>query len=661
MCGIAGILEDRGLAERSTLEPMIDSLRHRGPDGVGLFTDGPVGLAHARLSIIDLAGGQQPMCNEDGSLWITCNGEIFNHVELRQYLVSKGHLFSTRSDTEVILHLYEEEGEACVHRLNGQWAFALWDARKHQLMLSRDRVGILPLFYARVDGAFLWSSEIKGLFAHPGLDRSLDLVALDQIFTFWVPLPPRSIFRDVRQIPPGCSARIAAGDIHVYEYWKHDFSGATPSTVSEEELAEQLLYLLNDATRIRLRSDVPVACYLSGGIDSSLITALAKNSHSGTLSSFSVTFDRPDLDERIYQDAVSAFLGTDHQSVHASDEQLTTVFPDVIRHAEMPLLRTAPAPLYLLSQLVQQNEFRVVLTGEGSDEILGGYDIFKESKIRQFWAAQPDSSRRPLLLKRLYPYMPRIRPQSAASLQRFFKPVDRNNPFDSHAPRWELTSGLKLLFSDRVKDELSAIDATTAMRESMPEEYFAWGALHRAQYLEARFLLPGYILSSQGDRMAMAHGVEARHPLLDHRVVEFASRLPATMKLKVLNEKYLLKKIASRFLPAEVVRRPKQPFRAPDGTSFFAGSMKEYVLDALSPHAIKELGLFDSQRVTTLVKKFLRKEASSVRDNMALVGVLSTQMLVRLLATPISAKPTSMNAVAVRTAFTPDARPKQVA
>ena len=631
MCGIAGILKDRGLADRSALVPMIDALRHRGPDGTGIFTDGAVGLGHARLSIIDIAGGRQPMCNEDGSLWITCNGEIFNHVELRHYLVNKGHLFSTRSDTEVILHLYEEEGEDCVHRLNGQWAFAIWDARKHQLMLSRDRMGILPLFYTRTHDAYLWSSEIKGLFAHPSVDRTLDLEALNQIFTFWVPLPPSTPFKNVHQIPPGCSARISGGEIKVYEYWRQDFSGS-PDNVSEDELAEQLLHLLNDATRIRLRSDVPVGCYLSGGIDSSFVTALAKNSHTGPLRSFSVTFDRPDLDESCYQQTVSTSLGTDHESVRASDEQLATIFPDVIRHAEMPLLRTAPAPLFLLSKLVHESGFRVILTGEGSDEVFGGYDIFKESKIRHFWATQPNSTRRPLLLKRLYPYMPGIQSQSATSLQRFFKPGDRDNPFDSHTPRWELTSGLKLLFSDRVKDELRGAEAIDSLHESMPGEFFTWEPLSRAQYLESRFLLPGYILSSQGDRMAMAHGVEARHPLLDHRVVEFASHLPSRMKLKVLKEKYLLKKIASRFLPDEIVNRPKQPFRAPDGSSFFEGSMKDYVLDALSPQSISQVGLFDPPRVTTLVKKFLRKEASSVRDNMALVGVLSSQLLVQLLA-----------------------------
>lgn len=641
MCGIAGIFNSTAPVDESLLRSMIAALRHRGPDGVGVFTDDRVGLAHARLSIIDLAGGAQPMCNEDGSVWISFNGEIFNHVELREELVKKGHRFATRSDTEVIIHLYEEEGEDCVHKLNGQWAFALWDKRRREVFLSRDRMGILPLFYTKAGGSFLWASEVKALFAHPLVDRELDLAALEETFTFWVPLPPRTIFQNVRQLPPGSSLTVKDGEVRVREYWRPDF-GATivaPTSRDEQRLGEELLELITDATRLRLRADVPVGSYLSGGLDSSLITALARNVHSGPLRSFSVTFDRCDLDESEYQHEVSAYLGTSHEALRASDEQLAAAFPEVIRHTETPVLRTAPAPLFLLSRRVRESGFKVVLTGEGSDEIFGGYDIYKENKIRRFWAAQPDSRLRPLLLKRLYPYMPSLQAQSGVYLRQFFLPADLQNPFDSHAPRWDLTTGLKLLFNERVQNELRGNDSWAVMRDAVPEQFYSWDALSRAQYLETRFLLPGYILSSQGDRMAMAHSVELRPPMLDHRVVEFALKLPARMKLKVLSEKYLLKRVASRLLPDRVVHRPKQPFRSPDGSSFFAGAAEDYVFDALSADAIKSAGLFDPAKIGTLVNKFRSGRASGTRDNMALVGVLSTQLLVRTMATTPSLNP----------------------
>jgi len=521
MCGICGSLNlDGGRADPGRIEGMICALRHRGPDETGLYMNGAVGLGHTRLSIIDISSGHQPMCTEDRTIWITFNGEIFNYVELREELIRKGHRFATHSDTEVILHLYQEAGENCVERLNGQWAFAIWDAPRRKLFLSRDRFGVRPLFYTQAAGRFLFASEIKALLAWPEVGRELDLVALDQIFTFWVTLPPRTAFRNIWQLPPGHSLVLSEGRVRLSRHWQLEFPReGEERTGSEEALAEELRGLLLDATRLRLRSDVPVGAYLSGGLDSTFVAALAKQCVGDRLRTYSVSFDDGEFDEAPHQHQASAFLRTEHSSLRCSSEDIFRVFPEVVWHAEQPILRTAPAPMYLLARLVRQSGFKVVLTGEGADEFLGGYDLFKEEKIRRFWARDPDSSLRPLLLRRLYPYMESMRAQPLAYLKNFFcvRPDDLGSPFFSHLPRWKLAARLKLVFSDAALAETRGVSTLAELEQSLPPAFARWAGFHQAEYLEAAYLLPGYILSSQGDRMAMAHSVEGRYPFLDHR------------------------------------------------------------------------------------------------------------------------------------------------
>lgn len=634
MCGIAGILNLNG--ERiapELLRRMIGMIRYRGPDDRNVFTEGPIGLAHARLSIIDLEGGRQPMHNEDQSLWITFNGEIFNYVELRKELEGKGHRFRSQSDTEVLLHLYEEKGEDCVHDLNGQWAFAIWNAKTHKLFLSRDRLGVRPLFYTLTDHAFIFGSEIKAVLTHPDVGREINLRALDQIFTFWYSLPPETIFKGVQELPPGHSMVVEGGKIRVRQYWKPGYQ-KNSGLSSERDFADQLLELLVDATRLRLRSDVPVGAYLSGGLDSTVITALIKRFTDTPLKTFSVTFDNPEFDESAHQKEAVRFLGTDHQEVRCTHKDIGRIFPEVVWHMEKPVLRTAPAPLFLLSRLVRENGYKVVLTGEGSDEMLGGYDIFKETKIRRFWGARPGSRTRPLLLKRLYPYLPNLQTQSDAYLQAFFhvKSEDRSDPFFSHLPRWGLTARIKMFFSDDVKACLKTYDAYAEMEKQLPVEYFGWDGFSQAQYLEAAQLLPGYILSSQGDRVAMAHSVEGRFPFLDYRVVEFAGQIPPHLKMKVLNEKYILKLAAGKLIPVSVKKRPKQPYRAPEAQSFIGGvkqpARHEYVEELLSRGRIQQYGIFNSEAVLKLIKKIQGGQVVGIKDNMALVGILSTQLVV---------------------------------
>lgn len=630
MCGIAGSLQlHGGSANRERLCQMIGTIRYRGPDDVGICSSGPVGLAHARLSILDLAGGHQPMSIAQDSLWITFNGEIFNYIELRDELIAKGHRFTSSSDTEVLLRLYQEEGERCVDRLNGQWAFAIWDARKQKLFLSRDRFGVRPLYYTQTGESFLFASEIKALLACPEVASALDLKGLDQIFTFWVTVPPRTAFHGISQLPPGYSMVIEEGRARSAPYWTLDLTPQISNGgATENQLAEELLALLQDATRIRLRSDVPVGAYLSGGIDSAVIAALARRSAGGRLRTFSVTFDDSDFDESRFQHEACSFLATTHQDIRCGHEDIVRVFSEVVWHAEQPILRSAPAPMYLLSKLVRDHGFKVVLTGEGADELFGGYDIFKETKIRQFWGRYPDSSWRPLLLKRLYPYMPDVQRQSLEYLKHFFHVAgqDLDSPFFSHLPRWGVTAKTKLFFSESTRMELADADALSSLLGDLPASYATWPLFAKAEFLESRYLLPGYILSSQGDRVAMAHAVEGRYPFLDHRVVAFASRLPADLKMKVLDQKHLLKQVVKGLIPESIRRRQKQPYRAPDGMSFF-GNNAGYVQDVLSTARIKEDGIFDSRATELLLNKFRSGRKTSAKDNMALIGILSTTLL----------------------------------
>lgn len=631
MCGIAGVCSaDGSLIEPALLQGMNAMVRYRGPDESGIYREPGIGLANVRLSIIDLGGGHQPMHNADKSLWITFNGEIFNYLELRQDLITRGHRFKTDSDTEVILHLYEEQGENCVRSLNGQWAFAIWDSKRRKLFLSRDRLGVRPLFYSIVGNDLVFASEIKSIFVHPEVSRELDLLALDQIFTFWCTIPPRTAFKNVFELPPGCSLTFENGQAHIHSDWTLDFDGVWNEQNSEEEYVEELSHLLNDAVCIRLRSDVPVGAYLSGGLDSTIITSLIRQFSNSELQTFSIAFAAPELDESLFQRETVTFLRTMHQEIYCDFSDIARSFADVIWHSEKPMIRTAPTPMYLLSRLVRNSGIKVVLTGEGADEVFAGYDIYKEAKIRRFWLQQPASKRRPGLLRRLYPYQANLSKQSDAYLQSFFS-IEKHtdaNPFFSHMPRWELTSRLKLFFSDEVLSAIGSYDCLEELRAQLPAGFNSWPPLCRAQYLETTILLPGYILSSQGDRVAMAHSVEARHPYLDYRVVELGARMPPNLKMKVLQEKYILKRAFGGGIPSSVVARPKQPYRAPDGKSFFAGTGPEYVKESLSPERIRATGMFDPNAVSALVQKFTQGSAFGVKDDMALVSILSTQLLV---------------------------------
>ncbi len=634
MCGIAGILNYQNPEEKkSLLDKMSGLLSHRGPDASETYTHGPAGLAHTRLSIIDLNNGDQPIHNEDKSIWIVFNGEIFNYPELRKLLLSKGHQFYTKTDTEVIIHLYEEFGTHLFEHLNGQFAFAIWNQKTEELLLGRDRMGIRPLFYYHNKNRLIFASEIKAIFADKTVPRQIDPQNLSDIFTCWSTLGEQSCFKNIFQIPPGHYAQFSTKGMTINQYWELPFGKKAYPKVPVSDLVEELNQLLLDATRIRLRADVPVGAYLSGGLDSTYISSLVKNNFNNQLCSFSVGFTDKQFDETSFQKTAVDHLGTDHKTISCSYDAIGKLFPKVIWHTETPVIRTAPAPLMMLSQLVRENNFKVVLTGEGADEIFAGYNIFKEDKVRRFWAKDPGSKMRPRLLEKLYPYIfSQNNSKGVKFLEHFFKKGMMNTdlPAYSHMLRWSNTSQLKQFFSQETKNKTDDLNHFTNRHEkTLPNDFMAWDPLSRAQYIENKIFLSNYLLSSQGDRMTMANSIEGRYPFLDHRVIEFAATLPPHIRMNGMTEKYILKKAAHGHIPAELINRPKQPYRAPISQAFLGKTHHEYVHELLSEKIIKEYGYFDSRKVNRLLKKCRQQKGIllSERENMALVGILSTQLL----------------------------------
>jgi asparagine synthase (glutamine-hydrolysing) len=639
VCGIAGIVTFRDDLAPSSTEQLIEmasALRHRGPDELGIYRDERAGLGHARLSIIDLATGQQPLSNEEGTLWVVFNGEIFNYVELREELRRLGHRFRTRSDTEVIVHAYEAWGPRAFERFNGQWAVGLWDSRDRSLVLARDPFGVRPLYVCEHGGRLYFASEVKAIFAADRtVPRELDPIGFEQLFTFWTTVAPQTVFRGISEVEPGVTRVYRRGGASsswaVEQRYPVDGEGEFPG--SRDEAVEAVRDALERATELRmLRADVPVGSYLSGGLDSSLVAALGLRAKGEKFCTFSLRFEDTEYDETRYQRLMAQHLGSDHREVLVSREDIARLFPDVIEHTERPILRTAPAPLYLLSKLVRDAGIKVVLTGEGADELFAGYDLFREAKVRRFWAQQPESTRRPQLLERLYPYLARSPVSQRALTQQFFGQNLggwREAGF-GHDVRWRAANGLRRLLSAEHRSVTAGCDVRRDLVADLPDGFPQWSSLAQDQYLEIRTLLSGYILSSQGDRMLMAHSVEGRFPFLDRDVAALADSLPPSYKLRVLDEKHVLKRVARGLVPEEILARPKQPYRAPDALSFVGPRPPEWIEQVVSDRALAEAHVLNPAAARQLLAKCRARAAAgqfSNADNMAVVAVLSTQIL----------------------------------
>jgi asparagine synthase (glutamine-hydrolysing) len=633
MCGIVGIYDSASSlhSPENLLRRMLARIQYRGPDESGIYINNHVALGSVRLSIIDIQSGQQPLSSSDGKYWIVFNGEIFNYIELKADLKRLGYFFRTESDTEVLLNAYLEYGSDCLNRFNGQFVFAIWNNEKKELFIARDRVGIRPLFYTQTQNTFVFGSEIKTLFEHPDVKPEIDPVSMSQIFTFWSTITPRTVFKRIFELPPGHFMKISQRQTVIQSFWSLNFPVDKEAYFkgSIDDAAAELEKLLADAVRIRLRADVQVAAYLSGGLDSSATTALIKKVAPETLQTFSIGFEDGEFDETPYQQEVSKYLGTRHTAFTCTSQDIGNYFPQVVWHSETPILRTAPVPMFCLSKKVRENNIKVVITGEGADEMLAGYDIFKEGIIREFWSCQPNSKYRPLLLQKLYPYLAQFQGKNKSTLKFFFgyQLQDTASPFYSHILRWRNTSSIQNFFSEDMKSNLNGYDQYDEVRKMLPHGFDQYDRLNKSQWLESIIFMSSYLLSSQGDRVAMANSVEGRYPFLDYRVMEFAAKLPPNFKMHGLNEKFILKRMMNGRLPESVLKRPKQAYRAPISSSFLSSPAREYVMDLLSEHDINKTGMFSYDALQKLLKKISTGELVTEMENMALAGIISTQLI----------------------------------
>ncbi len=609
---------------------MTSTLCHRGPDGWGLYISKHIALGHTRLSIIDLAYGAQPMMTD--RFVISFNGEIYNYIELRRELLKKGAVFRTKSDTEVILKAFDIYGTNAISMFNGQFAFLLWDKAKNRLIAARDRYGIRPLYILEHKKTFYFCSELKGFDTIKSFDRSFDLKNLFEHGLLWNTLGDKTVFCNIRSLP--------AGTIEIYNntgsfrnrryYEIGESEGTSPKDFSTamQEFSE----LLNDSVRLRLRSDVPVANYLSGGIDSSVVTLLTRQNNRKFHKTFSVSFDDPLFDESKFQKEMVAHLHSEHIDRKISYDSINNSFFDACYHFERPVFRTAPVPLYLLSNDVRENGIKVVLTGEAADEILYGYDSYKELSLLNFWSKHPNSRLRPMLIRRLYPHLMHYSDPKRYGLMRmyyegFLKKFD--NPLVGLNIRVKNNKIIQNIFNKDDNKELVYDNTLDHLKSILPSNFKNWTLLQRNQFLEMKTLLSGYLLSSQGDRMSMAHSVESRYPFLDHRLVEKIFHFKDSFKLYGFSEKYLLKKSYENLIPKPIINRPKMPYQAPDLKSFFSGGkLSEKTRYFLSDKIVKDYGIFDHNYVRRFVEKCEKRgyENAGYRDNMLITFILSAQM-----------------------------------
>lgn len=619
---------------RAHLEAMLRSLKHRGAEARSFYIDRKVGLSEARSATSDARRGSSFIVNGRGDLALVGDIALFNQRELRALLEEQGRDSSSVADSELILRLYEQHGDGFVEHLDGQFAIALFDIRKKRLVLCRDRVGARPLFYAESGGILFFASEIKALLAVSERAPALCPEGLAQAFTYWAPLEPSTAFRNVHCLPAGHLLVVEnQGPLSPKRYWDFGFQTAerlrqNPPSFSES--TARLRALLIDAVRSQLDAEVEVGAYLSGGLDSAGVVGLMSKLSRKPVRTFSIVFDEEAFDERSHQEQLSAHFGTVHSSLRCSRRDIAEAFPKLVFHTETVLLRTAAAPLLLLSAHVRDSGYGGVLSGEGADEVFAGYDLFKEAIIRGFWARQPSSERRPKLLERLYPYLEHSPVKTAAMAKAFFGRgfEHRSRAIFAHIPRWTTSGRALAFFSKDLLAEIRDWDPLSHCEERLPVDIDEWQPLARYQYVEAKTLLTSHLLCSQGDRVSMAHGVGLRMPYLNRRVIEFASELPAHFKLRGLREKHILRRALSEYLPASFTHRGKQPYRAPDSQSFFEnGKAVDYVDELLGEKRIREAGYFDPIAVSKLREKCRRGEPLGFSDNQAFVGILSTMLL----------------------------------
>jgi asparagine synthase (glutamine-hydrolysing) len=632
MCGITGIFKYRAGAEdlRSRITQMIATLAHRGPDAWGTYIGQGIALGHARLSIVDLSAGHQPM--DTSEFVISYNGEVYNYIELREELQKQGVIFETRSDTEVVIKAYQMWGNDAFEKFNGQFALLLWDKKNRRLIVACDRYGVRPLFVTRWKDTWCFASEMKAFDSLPRFRRDYDIQHLFEHGLLWNTIGSDTVYKGIRTVEPGTIEMYdSAAEPCVYRYYSLGCMPQDPPA-SFDEAQEELRDILRDAVRLRLRSDVPVGVYLSGGIDSSVLALLTSQVMRERFKSFSVTFGDADFDESLYQNEMVNFVGSEHHAVRIDYDTISDNFLETVRHAERPLFRTAPVPLFLLSRLVRANNIKVVITGEASDEILFGYDSYKELKLLQFWARSPASRLRPLLIKRLYPHLSHYADTRAYGLMKLYYEDflgTYSNSLSGLNIRIQNNSVLAAAFNKELGIKFNRDGLIDKIRETFPAGYDGWTLLQRNQFLEMKTLLSGYLLSSQGDRMSLGHGIEGRFPFLDHRLVERAFSWPDSYKLNGFSQKHILRSAFRGLIPESIIDRAKLPYQAPDLRAFIRnGKPVPLVEQYLSPEMIREYRIFDERYVARFLRRFSERPPDKIgyRDNMTLVFILSAQI-----------------------------------
>lgn len=599
MCGICGKLnfDTQVSVTPGLLKTLADTIQHRGPDDEGYYVSGPVGFGFRRLSIIDLATGHQPICNEDGTVWIVFNGEIYNYLELRQDLKGKGHVFKTQTDTEVIVHLYEEFGESCVEKLRGMFAFAIWDSRGHTLLLARDRVGIKPLYYRLTDKSIIFGSEIKAVLGDPEVEAEVLPAMVDRFLTFCYVPGEETLFRDIRKLAPGSYMMVRRGDVQIKTYWDLHFS-PVPQTMEEAE--EKLLALLEESVKLHMISDVPVGFLLSGGIDSTAMLGFAVGKTGHKLSSYTIGFSDPSVtDERPYARVAAAKYRSEHHEMTIDARDFADFLPQYVRHMEEPVCEPPAVALYYVSKLAK--EFvKVLISGEGGDEAFAGYPNYRS----MVWLER---------IKRICTPMNGALSAVAGSLGHLpgirrlakFAPLF-NTPFDSYyysrasTPFSFFNSHVREFYTDdfmRWSDKShSALPATRYLRTMTDNN-----VLNRMLYVDTKTWLPDDLLI-KADKITMANSVELRVPLLDHKVLEFAASLPVNYKVRGFTTKYIAKKALSKRVPRAILDRPKTGFPVPYN-SWLGGPLKGWLHDILLDRETLARGYFRKSAIENLLEE----------------------------------------------------------
>ncbi len=626
MCGIAGAVDLTGRREfpARRLLAMTAAIAHRGPDDEQIHIEPGVALGARRLSIIDLAGGRQPLANEDGSIWVAFNGELFEYPELRQELLSRGHRLATRCDTEAWVHLYEDAGEAMFEKARGQFAVSLWDRGTRTLILGRDRVGICPLHYAEVDGWLLWGSEIKALLASGMIRAQPDVRGIDHLFTFFCTGTSRTFFEGIHSLPPGHFLKVRDGRVSKHLYWDLDFpdAGQERRAADPAILVDELQNLLQQAVERRLRSDVPVVTYISGGLDSTVVLGICARYRGEPIPAFTIGFEGAGPDERIHATEAASVMNSPLTTVVMDRSKIGATFPELVRAAEGPVLDTSCAALLRLAQAVHGQGYKVALTGEGADEALAGYVWYKTQKIRD-GAYRTVGYKAPRLARNLL--------ASWVSGGRMTVPAERaiGGVRTAQQDLYEMISQSKpVLYSESMWQQLgdhssySDLDITT-------DRMHRWHPLNQSLYVGYKVMLAGLLMISKGDRIAMNASVETRYPYLDDDVIRFCAGIAPQYKLHGMTEKWILRKVAGQILPRQIANRPKTMFRASLAQTFLGPQRPPWVDQLLSPESLRATGYFDVASVLkqrSLQTVLPRITPARFVFDVALTCVVSTQL-----------------------------------